>query len=87
MKPFDLVELEKLRCITANFLYIHFFYTKIEIENLEMSNPQTRNSSKGSLECQDGIFLPVWTPLEDVSDGDIALRGKLLLIRGYALKQ
>lgn len=39
---------------------------------------QNRNSSN-VLDCEDGIFLPVWTPLEDVSDGVIALRGVFLL--------
>ena len=40
---------------------------------------KTRNFSIG-LECEDGIFLPPWAPLEDVSDGDIALRGIIYIV-------
>ena len=40
---------------------------------------KARNFSAG-LECKDGIFLPPFVVSEDVSDGDIALRGIIYLL-------
>jgi len=44
-----------------------------------MLNTKVRNFSVG-LECKDGIFLPPWTPPEDMSTGDLALRGIVYIV-------
>jgi len=38
-------------------------------------NLDNYNSSSGSLKSENGILLPHWTPLENVSNGSIAFRG------------
>ena len=42
-------------------------------------------NKKNKLHCVDGMLLPVWNPLEDVSQVEIAIRGIIYLISMFYL--
>lgn len=41
----------------------------------EQASFETNSSIGNALKCENGIILPHWTPLENVSNGNIAFRG------------
>ena len=57
-----------MQCDNLNRVTLNDTYEHLE------SNLHT-NSSSSVLKCENGILLPRWTPLENVSNGSIAFRG------------
>jgi hypothetical protein len=67
---FSLIQRVKMQCDNLNKVTLNDTAYDYLRENVD-----TNNSSSSGLKCENGILLPHWTPLENVSNGSIAFRG------------
>ena len=58
-----------MQCYNLNRVKLNDTYDDFEV------NFDANSSTSSVLKCENGILLPHWTPLENVSNGSIAFRG------------